>query len=184
MNQILITGANRGIGLEFTRQYLADGATVIACCREPEQAEDLQALATHYPKQLELVGLDLSDSAQIPALAHCLGTRKLDLLISNAGVYGPKGLALGDYRAEPFAGIMQVNVLAPLLLVQALLTTWHRAPRSPCSAPRWVPSATMTAAGPTSTAPPRRPSTPSAKAWPGIWPTAATPLPCCTRVGY
>ncbi|GAA4901177.1 SDR family oxidoreductase [Ferrimonas pelagia] len=117
---LLITGANRGIGLEFTRQYLHDGAQVIACCRQPESADALQQLAQQFPQQLELVGLDLSHPEQIPALADYLGERKLDLLISNAGIYGPKGLPLGHYQAGPFAEIMQINVLAPLLLVQAL----------------------------------------------------------------
>ncbi|GAA5185962.1 SDR family oxidoreductase [Ferrimonas gelatinilytica] len=117
---VLITGANRGIGLEFTRQSLDAGDQVIACCRAPEQAQALEALAERFPQQLELVGLDLGQPQQLTALQRYLGERRVDLLISNAGVYGPKGLALGEYSAEPFADIMQVNVLAPLLLVQAL----------------------------------------------------------------
>ncbi|SHH35739.1 SDR family oxidoreductase [Ferrimonas marina] len=118
--RVLITGANRGIGLAFCHHYLAQGAEVIACCRQPEQAEALLALAESHPHTLSLVGLDLAKPEQLSALCAFVQDQPLDLLISNAGVYGPKGIALGDYQAAPFDEIMQVNVLAPLLLVQAL----------------------------------------------------------------
>ncbi len=117
---VLITGANRGIGLEFVRQYLNEGSRVIACCRHPEQAPALQALAEAHPDTLELVALDLSQPQQLEGLKAYLGDQAIDLLISNAGVYGPKGVALGAIRAEDFAPVMAVNVLAPLLLVQTL----------------------------------------------------------------
>ena len=54
MKTVLITGTNKGIGLEFTRQYLQDGYAVIATCRNPDQAQDLQALAVHYPDTLTI----------------------------------------------------------------------------------------------------------------------------------
>ncbi|WP_028114095.1 SDR family oxidoreductase [Ferrimonas kyonanensis] len=116
----LITGANRGIGLEFCRQSLAHGDTVIACCRQPEQAETLQKLALAHPNQLELVALELGEPAQFESLCAYLGERKLDRLICNAGVYGPKGLPLGEYQADHFDQVMKINVTAPMLLVQAL----------------------------------------------------------------
>ncbi|MBY6106897.1 SDR family oxidoreductase [Ferrimonas balearica] len=116
----LVTGANRGIGLEFVRQYLADGHRVIACCRQPEQADELQALAEAHPSSLDLVALDLSDPAQLIGLKAYLGNQSIDLLISNAGLYGPKGVAFGNVSEADFAPVMAVNVLAPLLLVQTL----------------------------------------------------------------
>ncbi|MBY6186235.1 SDR family oxidoreductase [Marinobacter hydrocarbonoclasticus] len=117
---VLITGANRGIGLEFVRQYLADGNRVIACCRQPEQAEALLALAEAHPSTLDLVALDLGQPEQLTGLKAFLGGQSLDLLISNAGVYGPKGVPFGQIDADAFAPVMAVNVLAPLLLVQTL----------------------------------------------------------------
>ncbi|TKB49453.1 SDR family oxidoreductase [Ferrimonas sediminicola] len=119
-NLTLITGANRGIGLEFCRQYLRHGDTVIACCRHPEQAETLQQLAEQYPSQLELVALELAEPAQFDSLSAYLGERTLDRLILNAGVYGPKGLAFGEYQPEHFELVMRINVAAPMLLTQAL----------------------------------------------------------------
>ncbi|MBY5992760.1 SDR family oxidoreductase [Ferrimonas balearica] len=117
---ILITGANRGIGLEFVRQYLGSGARIIACCREPDRADALMALAEAHPSELDLVALDLAKPSQLTGLKAYLGDLKLDLLISNAGVYGPKGVPLSALDGEDFAPVMAVNVLAPLLLVQNL----------------------------------------------------------------
>lgn len=121
MTTTLITGANRGIGLEFCKQYLHEGHQVIACCREPEQADELQALAQDHIDQLELVALDITDDSQLSGLQDYLTGRQIDLLISNAGAYGPKGLPLGEYQAEHFEQVMAVNVTAPLMLVQSLM---------------------------------------------------------------
>ncbi|BDY03639.1 SDR family oxidoreductase [Ferrimonas sp. YFM] len=120
-NLTLITGANRGIGLEFCRQYLSHGDAVIACCRNPEHAEDLQLLSEQYPNQLELVALELAEPEQFDSLADYLKGRTLDRLILNAGVYGPKGLPFGDYQQAHFEQVMRINVAAPMLLTQALV---------------------------------------------------------------
>ncbi|WP_298439890.1 SDR family oxidoreductase [uncultured Ferrimonas sp.] len=116
----LITGANRGIGLEFVRQLLNRGDQVIACCRNPEHATELSAIAAAHPHQLELVGLDVAQPQQLQGLQAYLGERRIDTLINNAGVYGPKGVAFGSLNSEGFDEVMNVNVLAPVLLVQAL----------------------------------------------------------------
>jgi len=88
MSTVLITGANKGIGLELVKRYVDQGRTVIACCRNPEGATDLQALAAAQ-SQLSVEALDVGDGASVQALKSRLGDSPLDLLINNAGTSGP-----------------------------------------------------------------------------------------------
>lgn len=100
MQTVLITGANRGLGLEFCRQYAAAGNQVIAACRNPVKAEQLAALAKQYP-QIQIETLDVADFNQIDALATKLSHRKIDVLLNNAGVYGDqagRGFGQLDYQ--------------------------------------------------------------------------------------
>jgi NAD(P)-dependent dehydrogenase (short-subunit alcohol dehydrogenase family) len=115
-NQVLITGANRGIGLEFVQQYAQDGWHVFACCRSPEKATELQALANTY-LNIQILPLDVADSAQINALALQLKDEKIDLLINNAGVY-PDG-AVGDINTDHWLEAFKVNTMAPLKMTEA-----------------------------------------------------------------
>ena len=117
MSHILITGANRGIGLEFTRQYLSRGERVIACCRNPAQASELQRLAC---SDLEILSLDVSDEASIACLPGQLGGRKITVFINNAGVYGSKQ-ALDQIDPSEWVEVFRVNTMAPLLLTRELL---------------------------------------------------------------
>lgn len=117
MSTVLITGANRGIGLELARQYAADGWRVIATCREPAQATALAAIAG-----VEIHALAVDDPAAIAGLAAALAGRTLDLLINNAGIMGPE-LPAQSCEGVDAAGWLQtlkVNSLAPLLLTLAL----------------------------------------------------------------
>jgi NAD(P)-dependent dehydrogenase (short-subunit alcohol dehydrogenase family) len=84
---VLITGANRGIGLELARQYAARDWRVIATARRPEAADDLRTIRRAHP-QLEIVQLDVTDHARIDALATELQDRAIDILINNAGISG------------------------------------------------------------------------------------------------
>ena len=116
--QILITGANRGIGLEFTKQYAADGWNVLACCRHPQSALDLQALA-QANANIKIQPLDVADFAQIDALALQLKDESIDVLINNAGVYPHS--SFGDTNYDDWAAAFKVNSMAPLKMAEAFV---------------------------------------------------------------
>ncbi|MBD9354947.1 SDR family oxidoreductase [Methylomonas albis] len=121
MQTVLITGANRGLGLEFCRQYAAADYQVIAACRHPNQAEQLAGLAKQYPR-IQIETLDVADFSQIDALATKLADRKIDVLLSNAGVYGDQAdRGFGQLDYQTWANVLAVNVMAPLKLAEAFL---------------------------------------------------------------
>ncbi|MDJ0780183.1 MAG: SDR family oxidoreductase [Gammaproteobacteria bacterium] len=117
---ILITGANRGIGLEFVRRFAADDWQVIACCRDPAAAGELQTLA-RTASGIEIHALDVTDYPRMQALAGELAGRPIDILLSNAGIYGPKGVAFGDVDPRSWREVLEVNTIAPLMLAQAFV---------------------------------------------------------------
>ncbi|SDJ59664.1 SDR family oxidoreductase [Microbulbifer yueqingensis] len=114
---VLITGCNRGIGLEMTRQFAADGWRVFATCRDPAQAGGLHALEGEYP-QLEVHQLDVTDYDQMAQLAEKLGDQPLDILVSNAGYYGPKGTLFGRVDREEWRKVLEANTIAPYMLAE------------------------------------------------------------------
>jgi len=122
MRTALITGTNRGIGLEFVRQYAKDGWRVFACCRNPATAEALNRLAAQYPNQITVHPLDVTSHHQIEQLSQALSNQTIDLLINNAGVYPPEhGDAFGktDYAAWSYA--FAVNTMAPLKMAESFI---------------------------------------------------------------
>lgn len=124
---VLVTGANRGIGLEFAAQYAEDGWRVIASCRQPEQASELARLATDG--NVKIVQLDVTDGASVSALAAELKGSPLELLINNAGVYGPKGRGLGELDGAAWLEVFATNSIAPLQITGALLANLKAAKR-------------------------------------------------------
>jgi NAD(P)-dependent dehydrogenase (short-subunit alcohol dehydrogenase family) len=114
--QVLITGANRGIGLEFARQYAEAGWKVIACCRDLRQATGLQELVNDYP-DIQAYALDVADFAAIEALASALKDVKIDVLINNAGVYPPSDMHHAD--PEQWLHAFKVNSMAPFKMATA-----------------------------------------------------------------
>ncbi|MBO2628821.1 SDR family oxidoreductase [Shewanella algae] len=120
MPQLLITGANRGIGLALTQVYLAAGWDVLACCRDPETADELLDLVNEF-QGLEVFALDVTDYEAVADLAEELEGRGLDLLLNNAGYYGPKGLLLGQLPVDEWRTVFEVNSIAPCKLAEAFL---------------------------------------------------------------
>ena len=119
----LVTGANRGLGLEFVRQLLSRGDHVIAACRHPGKATALNLLAGEYPGRLHVLPLDLAEEKSRTAFAHELplvtGDDKLDLLINNAGVLH-SGERFGSVSAANLDDSLRTNASGPFLLTQAL----------------------------------------------------------------
>ena len=111
---VLITGANRGLGLEFARQYAAEGWTVIGTARRPADADDLNAL------NVETRELDVTDRDSIAALAASLEGRAIDMLINNAGIF-PRVNEIERVDADDYAQTLMVNTLGPVLVTQALM---------------------------------------------------------------
>lgn len=117
---ILITGANRGIGLSLAERFAADGWQVLACCRDPSAASALRAVQESHDG-LEIYALDVTDYARMRELAEELAEQPIDILLSNAGIYGPRGLGFGTVEPEAWLEVLEVNTVAPLMLAQAFV---------------------------------------------------------------
>ncbi|MEE4280231.1 MAG: SDR family oxidoreductase [Halieaceae bacterium] len=118
MHTIMITGANRGIGLELLKQYAASGARVIATCRDPSSADEASALARAHDS-VSLHALEVSDPEAVNALATQLLGSTVDVLILNAGMMGKDSTTLGELEADDFRRVLDVNVVAQAMCLQA-----------------------------------------------------------------
>lgn len=116
MPTVMITGAGRGLGLEFARQYAAEGWSVLATCRNGAGTAELKKLGD----TVESHTLDVTDFAAIRQLGQTLQGRAIDVLINNAGVIGTDR-NLGDLEGERWITTLRINTVAPLLIAQALL---------------------------------------------------------------
>lgn len=131
MKTWLITGSSRGIGLEHVRQALAAGDKVIAACREPARADALAALREAQPARLRLETLDVADAASVQALADRLAGEPIDVLLNNAGIYGPPGTpgwpegaaaqSLQGMDCAHWEHLFRTNVMGPFRMTAALL---------------------------------------------------------------
>jgi NAD(P)-dependent dehydrogenase (short-subunit alcohol dehydrogenase family) len=128
MSSVLITGANRGLGLEFVKQYQADGWRVYACCRKPGNATDLAALVDGSSGRVSVHALDVADHGAIDALAKELEGEALDVLLNNAGAFGDRaGFGSSDY--DTWTRMFQVNSLGPMKMAEAFVPHVERGER-------------------------------------------------------
>jgi NAD(P)-dependent dehydrogenase (short-subunit alcohol dehydrogenase family) len=116
MPTILVTGANRGLGLEFARQYAADGWRVIATARDPARADELRALAG----DIRIEQLEMTEFNRLGSFAERLDGERIDLFIANAGMMGTRA-PLGELNGYRWIETLSVNAVAPTLLGAALL---------------------------------------------------------------
>jgi len=116
---VLITGAKRGIGYEFTKQYAEDGWKVLACCRDPATAIALQALTTANAN-VQIIALDVANFKQIEQVADALKNTPIDLLINNAGVYPDS--SYGDVDMDDWTTAFKINSMAPLKMAEEFQT--------------------------------------------------------------
>lgn len=123
MQTIVITGANRGIGLGLVRCFAAAGHHVIAACRQPDTASALRQISG----SIEILPLDVADAVSIAAFAAAVGTRKVDVLINNAGVMGGDKQGFKDMDYDAWLRTFQINTLAPFRLTSLLLPNLKQA---------------------------------------------------------
>ena len=116
MPTVLITGANRGIGLEFARRYAADGWDVIATVRDPSSADELRTAAPGA----RIEALDATHLVRVAGFGGLLEGRPIDLLIANAGTYGPRRIA-GAQDGKGWLETLNVMAVSPVLLAEALM---------------------------------------------------------------
>jgi NAD(P)-dependent dehydrogenase (short-subunit alcohol dehydrogenase family) len=117
MSTVLITGAARGLGLDFTRQYAAKGWKVLACARKPDGLKGIKGDIHHHT-------LEVTDYKAVKALARELSGEAIDVLICNAGVGGDReqrGQVLGALDADEMRRIFEINTLAPLMMAEAFV---------------------------------------------------------------
>jgi len=117
--EVLLTGANRGIGLEFARQLAARGDRVVATCRNPSAADALAAL------DVQVETLDVADAASVASIGTLYADRPLDLLINNAGV-GVGHRPLGELDYQEMESFYRTNAIGPLMLAETLLPALRR----------------------------------------------------------
>jgi NAD(P)-dependent dehydrogenase (short-subunit alcohol dehydrogenase family) len=120
MPTIFISGANRGLGLEFARQYAMAGWHVLAGCRDPSRAAELGSIAG-----VETIALNVDDPDSIVAAVQAVGERGIDLLLNNAGIYGSivgdSEQTLANVNLDVWGKVFQTNVIGPFALTRALL---------------------------------------------------------------
>ena len=128
MKTVLITGTNRGLGLEFSKQYLEGGYKVLATCRNPREAIDLQTLKIDFTDRLEIHTLDVKDHQSIENLSVLLRNDPIDILINNAGIIGPFPIfehinkqRFGTFNYDVWEEVIRTNLFGPMKMTEAFM---------------------------------------------------------------
>jgi len=117
MPTVLITGANRGLGLEFAIQYAADGWRVLATCRDISEAGRLK----EPDGDIKVLPMDVTDHGAIESLAHELRREAIDLLVNNVGIYGPRPCQLGGIDYAAWDEVMRINTLSAMKVAESFV---------------------------------------------------------------
>jgi NAD(P)-dependent dehydrogenase (short-subunit alcohol dehydrogenase family) len=120
MKTILITGANRGIGLGHARAFAQRGIKVYATARAPGKADELHALAAEFPGQVNVQAYDAAEPGAADTLKAALAGASLDLLFANAGVIGGERQHFAAIDPDSLLETIRINAIAPLMLAEAL----------------------------------------------------------------
>jgi NAD(P)-dependent dehydrogenase (short-subunit alcohol dehydrogenase family) len=129
MSSVLVTGANRGLGLEFVRQYAQDAWTVYAATRDPGSAGKLQQVAKAHPDLVKVLRLDVTDAQSVKRAAAEISDVAIDVLINNAGIFGGPKQRVGKMDYDAWAEILNVNTMGPMRVIEAFVEHVARSER-------------------------------------------------------
>jgi NAD(P)-dependent dehydrogenase (short-subunit alcohol dehydrogenase family) len=118
---VLVTGANRGLGLEFVRQYAQAGWKTYASCRSPKAAKELKALQDQQAGRITILTLDVADASSVGKAAGQLRGEPIDLLLNNAGVGSPPAQKIGSFDYAAWSKVLDANVLGPARMTEAFV---------------------------------------------------------------
>ena len=134
MATVLVTGANRGIGLELARQYAGNGWSVIATARNPEKAVELNKIAKEHKSRLEVMAVDVTSEDAVENLAEQLDGRAIDILVNNAAMYPRQGVHAGDLDYDAWGDTLETNLLGVMRVTEALLENVAKSERKQIAA--------------------------------------------------
>jgi NAD(P)-dependent dehydrogenase (short-subunit alcohol dehydrogenase family) len=121
MPSVLITGANRGLGFEFVKQYAAEGWQIYAACRDPNSSLELRRLADASGQKVRVLVLHVTDPTSIKSAAAELDGQAIDVLLNNAGIIGAQRQTIGNIDYEAWAKVFDVNTMGPMRVSEAFV---------------------------------------------------------------
>ena len=121
MKNVLITGANRGLGLGLVKKYLENNEKVFCTTRNISKSKELKLLKEKHTNNLEICELDLLDKDSPNILSNFLVNKPIDLFINNAGVIGQSAQHFKSISLNPWIEVLKVNLIAPLLITQSII---------------------------------------------------------------
>jgi NAD(P)-dependent dehydrogenase (short-subunit alcohol dehydrogenase family) len=134
MTTVLVTGANRGIGLELVRQYAANGWSVIATARNPEKAVELHKIVGEHKSRVEVLAVDVTSEDAVLNLAEQLDGRAIDILLNNAATYPRQGVQVGELNYDAWGDTLETNLLGVMRVTEALLENVAKSERKQIAA--------------------------------------------------